>query len=195
MKPQRRLDDASDPIRSQILGLEGPPAFMRRARHVQETLDTILKRCHRQRDEWLTMVRLRLATVAALTGDWQRLRRWLADDEQVEVLRQLHDDLRSQLRLPVPVTGSSGRLRSALAELIESLERFNRRWQEFVSKVDLTLANEAREKYNRFYLLEKECAVGRAGLTRQDFVQLPPLRHEDVIQHYPPLPVPRVAAR
>src|SRR5262245_40628845 len=80
MKPTHRLDDPDGAIRGQILGLDGPPAFMRRARQVQDAQDAILERCRRQREEWLHMVRLRLATLAALAGDWQLLRGCLGDD-------------------------------------------------------------------------------------------------------------------
>jgi hypothetical protein len=137
------------------------------------------------------MVRLRLATLAALAGDWDRLRPWLADD-QVELLRRLHAELQPKLLGPLEPTTSAGRLHAALAELAESLERFNRRWGEFLPAVDLALVNEVRENYNRYFVLEKECAVGRAGMTKADYLKLPPLRTEDVAARLPPLPVPRL---
>ena len=36
------------------------PAYVRRARGVQEALEGVLARCRAQRDEWLSMVRLRV---------------------------------------------------------------------------------------------------------------------------------------
>src|SRR5262245_52453275 len=192
MKDSVPCNDSENLVRQQLMGLDGAPAFIRRARHVQDSLEGVLRRCREQREEWLDMVRMRLGTLAALAGDWTRLRRWLEDDDQVDLLCRLHDELRPRLRVPVEETRSPRALRSALHELIESLERFNRRWGEFLPKVDLTEANQAREKYNRYYLLEKECAVGRAGLTRQDFLRLSPVRLEDVARQVTPLPVPRL---
>jgi hypothetical protein len=181
-----------DAMRQQLLVQHGGPAFIRRARAVQEALEGVLNQSRACRDEWLDMVRLRLATLAALAGDWERLRPWLADDEQVAVLRELHAELQPKLLVPVEATSSHWQLRSTLTELLESLERFNRRWREFVPTIDLTRVNEAREKYNRFYLLEKECAVGRAGLTKADFVKLQPMHVDDLVGHLPLLPVPRL---
>ncbi len=184
-----------DPIKQELLARHGGPAFVRRAREVHEAFEDVLARARGQRQQWLEMVSLRLATLAALAGDWGRLRPLLADDEQVEVLRRLHDELRPTLRAPVEATTSTGRLKAALAELLASLERFNRRWEAFLPTVDLTRVNALREGYNAYFVLEKECAVGRPALTKADFVKLPPLRTEDVARALPPLPAPRVSSR
>jgi len=86
----------------------------------------------------------------------------------------------------------SSRLRRSLRELNESLEHFNERWQAFLSKVDLTAVNEMRDGYNRYYVLEKECAVRSARIARQGFIPLEPLTIDDVIAEFPLLPVPRL---
>src|SRR5881398_942975 len=57
-----------------VLGQYDAPAFIRRARRVQEALDLVLGRCRQQRDQWLMMPRLRLGMLRALAGDWHRLR-------------------------------------------------------------------------------------------------------------------------
>ena len=64
-----------------------------------------------------------------------------------------------QIRAHVRPSSSGRVLQRALGELKESIERFNRRWQEFLHQVDLTHVNRLRDGYNRYYLLEKECAV------------------------------------
>ena len=82
---------------------------------------------------------------------------------------------RSRLRMPVPSTRSLRVLRRALHELRASIIRFNERWNAFLPTVDLSELNAQREAYNRYYLLEKECALRSARLARQGFRRLEPL--------------------
>jgi hypothetical protein len=171
----------------------GAPAYVRRANQVQEALDLLLHRCRRQRTEWLKLARTRLGVLRALAGDWTALRPLLADDEQARTLEELHADLQPRLRVPVGRTTSARKLRRALRELVESIEYFNRRWREFVPTVDVSRVNELRDGYNRYYLLEKECAMRSARLARQGFVRLEPLTTEGLTALLPPLPVPRLA--
>jgi hypothetical protein len=138
------------------------------------------------------MVRTRLAMLHALAGDWEALRPWLAED-QVRVLRDLHTALAPRLRTAVQATTSRRVLRRALSEFCESLEHFNRRWEEFLTSVDLTPVNEVRDGYNRYYLLEKECAMRSSALAQRGFHRLEPLTTEHVTAALPPLPVPRLA--
>jgi hypothetical protein len=168
------------------------PAYVRRARQVEDAWDGVLHRCRQQRDEWLVMVRTRLGLLRGLAGDWGPLGPWLADGDQVAVLEHLEALLQPRLRAPVEPTSSGRALRRALRELTDSLERFNRRWQAFLPGVDLTQVNELRDGYNRYYLLEKECAVRSARVARQGFRRLEPLTTEALAAVLPPLPVPRL---
>jgi hypothetical protein len=166
------------------------PAYVRRARRVQEAFDALLARCRRQREEWLGLARSRLGLLRGLAGQWGVLHPWLANDG-VDVLRRLETELNPQLRVPVEPTTSKRVLQRALQELIESLERFNRRWQEFLPTVDLTEVNELREQYNRYYLLEKECALRSPRLARQGFQRLSPVTTASLAELLPPLPMPQ----
>src|SRR4051812_10501239 len=83
------------------------PAYVRRARGVQEAFEQLVRRCRGQRNEWLAMVRIRLGRLRGLAGDWAALRPLLADAEQVDVLRRLEGDLRPQPRLPPEPTSSA----------------------------------------------------------------------------------------
>lgn len=171
----------------QVVGNHGGPAFVRRARNVQAAFDGLLNACRRQRDDWLAFVRLRLGTLRALAGSWDALTTLLPRDE-VATLERLHSDLQPKLRLPVAPTTDPRAWRHALAELAESIDRFNRRWLDFVVQLDLNGVNELREGYNRFYLMEKECALGSARLARQGFFRLEPLKHDDILALLPALP-------
>jgi hypothetical protein len=175
-------------------GYDGP-AYVRRARGVQQAFDALLHRCRKQRDEWLPMVRLRLALLHALAGDWERLRPLLANGDRLEELQGLHAELQPRLRGQVDRTSSVRALRGALRELRESIEHFNRRWLAFVPTLDLTRVNELREGYNRYYVLEKEMAVRSPRIARQGFVRLGPLTLGDVLAQLPPLPVPELKGR
>jgi hypothetical protein len=52
--------------------------------------------------------------------------------------------------------------------------------------------NGLREGYNRYYLLEKECALRSPRLARQGFVRLPAVTVDDLAAQLPPLPVPQL---
>jgi len=181
-------------IMQRFLGQYDAPAFIRRARRVQEALDLVLARCRRQRDEWLMMPRLRLGMLRALAGDWSRLQPWLADEDQLVLLQNLEKELTPRLRVTIEPTSSKRRLQRALISLQESLEIFNSRWLDFLPTVDLTPVNEAREGYNRYYLLEKECAVRSPRLARMGFQRLNPMTLEELQTILPSLPAPRLVS-
>jgi hypothetical protein len=184
-----------DLFRSQVeAGFDGP-AYVRRGRQVEHAFEELLNRGRQQRDEWLPMVRLRLALLHALAGDWERVRPLLADRDRLGELQRLHAELQPRLRGQVEPTSSLQALRQALRELLESIDYFNRRWLAFVPKLDLTPINALREGYNRYYVLEKEIALRSPRVARQGFVRLEPLTIEDVLASLPPLPAPELNRR
>jgi hypothetical protein len=184
-------DDGSHEFKK-FLSMFDAPAYIRRARTVQGAFEQLLDHCRQRRAEWLKMVRLRIGMLHALAGDWDNLRPFLADDDQLDILRYHLAALASPLRAPLEPTSSRRALRRALRDLRESLEYFNKRWCEFLSNVDLTAINELRDGYNRYYVLEKECAVRSARVARQGFVRLEPLTTGELEAHFPLLPVPRL---
>lgn len=182
--------DESGEVFKRFLAQYDAPAYIRRARGVQVAFEQLLEQCRRRRAEWLEIVRLRIGMLHGLAGDWNNLLPLLANEEQLDILRYHLAALAAPLRAPLEATTSTRALRAALRELHESLERFNERWQVFLIGVDLTAINEMREGYNRYYVLEKECAVRSARIARQGFSPLPPLTIEDLAAHFPLLPVP-----
>jgi hypothetical protein len=176
----------------ELMTLFDAPAYVRRARRVEEALEQLLARCARQRHEWLEMVRLQVGQLREMAGGWAGLRPHLADDAQLRLLRDLHDAVAPALRLPVP-PASPRAVRRALRELVESIERFNRRWVHYLSGIDVGPVNAVREGYNRFFVLEKECALRSPPVARRGFRPLPPLTPGEVASQLPPLAVPRLA--
>jgi hypothetical protein len=173
----------------QMMAYDGTPAYARRAQVMQEAFALLVERCRQRRDELLAMVRLRLGVLRALAGDWERLRPWLGE-EHLEALRKMHAELAPQLRVEVAVTSSTRVLRRALRELRESVASFNRRWRAALAAVSLAHVNELRDGYNRYYVIEKECALRSPHLARQGFVRMEPATVADVAALLPPLPVP-----
>jgi hypothetical protein len=176
---------------AELLAHYGAPAYVRRARGVEEAWEGLLAQCRRKREEWLPMVRLSLARLRDLAGDLEALRPLLGD-KQVAMVESLLVELRPQLRLPLEPTTSVRALRRAVRELTTSLERFNRRWLRFVPEIDLDPVNALRADYNRYYLLEKECALRSPALARRGYRPLEPLTLADVEAVLSPLPVPRL---
>lgn len=167
------------------------PAYLRRARQVEQVWQAILEQCRIQRKQWLAMTRMRIGKLKALAQDWSNLQSILAGKE-VEILKNLHDELQPRLRTVVSPTHSERKLRRAIVDLRESILRFNRKWLEHLPKVDLSFLNELREQYNRFYVLEKECALRSPRLAREGFVPLDPATVGDLESHFPPLVVPSI---
>jgi hypothetical protein len=182
-------DDGRQAFNEVLAHFDGP-AYLRRARRVQGAYDQLLDECRRQREEWLALVRVRLGTLRALAGSWQALAPHLPGDEQVRLLEEMCAALEPHLRVPVEPTTSARALRGALRELCASVERFNSRWVAFVRGRDLTALNAERADYNRYYLLEKECAVRSPHIARQGYRPLDPVTHDDLLAALPPLAVP-----
>jgi hypothetical protein len=166
-----------------IVAQFGAPAFMRRANRVESVVSDLIDRLRVRRNEQLQGVRLHLRMLLEAAGSLDAARAFLSD-EQFTAYRALVADFGLTEREP---TGSSPRrLRGAVRELVESVVRFNRRWLECVAEADLSAVNAERDGYNRWYLLEKECAVGVIR-GRQGFRPLPPLTTADVLHALPPL--------
>ena len=184
--------DEESQVFKQFLSQFDAPAYIRRARAVQGAFEQLLDHCRRQRAEWLKMARMRVSMLRALAGEWGNLRPFFADDDQLDILRYHLAALASPLLVHVEPTTSARALRHALHELQESLERFNQHWHSFLSTLDLTSVNNLRDGYNRYYVLEKECAVRSARVARQGFVRMELLTIEDLAAQFPLLPVPRL---
>jgi hypothetical protein len=176
-----------------FMALYGAPAYVRRALRMQGAWDTLVEHWGRRRHEELAMPRMLLAVLQALAGSWTALRPWLADDEQLTVFERLEADLRPTLRQPLQPTRSGRKLRRALRELVHSLERFNRRWSQVLPEVDLGAVNDLRTGYNRYYVMEKECALRSPQLARQGFQPMPPATTADLAAALPVLPIPCLA--
>jgi hypothetical protein len=165
----------------QLVGQYDAPAYIRRARAVEHAHEQILERCQRQRREWLAGVRLHLKWLSRAIGDAD------LDSASIDAIRQL----RRECEFTGRETQKSGRgIATALRQLRASVARFNRRWATFVDRLDLAEINRLREGYNRYYILEKECAVGSLRLVGTTFRRLEPMTCDELHRLFPPLPMP-----
>lgn len=188
---QEPASEEDQRIVQEMIGRFDAPSFIRRARHVEMTWTQLLDRCAHERLHRLEFVRLRLGQLRALLGSWEALAEWLPEEHERNELICLHDELKPRLRLPLEPTTSRRVLRNATQDLVEAMARFNAGWTKWIAKLDLRPVNQARDAYNRYYLLEKECAFGAAAIARRDYQQLEPITLDDVARKFPLLSVPR----
>ncbi len=78
------------------------------------------------------------------------------------------------------------------ANLVASVNRFNRRWLQFVAAAKLEPINFMIEQYNRNYVLEKECVMGSARLAARYFTPVEPVTIESLLKDHPVLEVPEL---
>lgn len=169
----------------QLLGLYDVPAFARRGHDLEYALDRLDARFRRERAPMLDMVRLRLKQWAGFaTGPSTALEIFIAPIERLWTLAE------------APTPAWAGRdaphrkLRTTARELVASVERFNRRWTRLVGATNVEPINQMIDRYNRYYVVEKECSLGSARLASRHFVPRPNVTHATLLEAYPPLPVP-----
>jgi len=180
-----------DRIFQQMVSAFDTPAYIRRAKTVEAAWEQLLERCRRQREEWLKFPKLRLAMVFALVGNGEALHEYFGSSD-ADALAALRDEWQSRLRIPVSPAQSPQEVQRALHQLQSAFERFNARWEKFVHELDLTDINRLRDGYNRFYVLEKECAVRSAKVARAGFQPMPIVTARDLQDAFPALPAVRL---
>jgi len=170
--------EVADAETRQLLGLFDVPAFARRGQDLEYALARLDTRCLRERAAMLEMVRLRLRQWAAssMGPDSRTVPLWLASGSEPSTWADR----------PAP----ERRRRAVARDLVASVERFNRRWTRFLAELDLDAINRMVDRYNQYYLLEKECVLGSARLAARHFVPRERLTPDGLLARYPTLPVP-----
>jgi hypothetical protein len=178
------LGDAETELK-ELLGLFDAPAFARRGLDLEHALARLDARCRREREAMLAMVRLRLKQWAAVAS---------GPESADEVFARRIDGLWSLADAEAPAWADrpapARKLRSVARELVASVERFNRRWERFLDGLNYEPVNGLIERYNRYYLLEKECTLRSARLAAQHFEPRPPVSSQSMGERHPMLPVP-----
>jgi hypothetical protein len=174
----------------ELMGLFDLPAFARRGQDMEYSLNRVHVRCRDQRDELLEMVRMRLR-------QWSRVAAGPRDG--FEVFTAPIDSLWQHAECEPPEwarsAGSRRQQRIVARDLVGSVRRFNQRWLQFLTSLNLGPVNQAIDQYNEYYVLEKECVMGSARLAARHFTRVPRLSPETLLDRFPKLPVPEVCAR
>lgn len=167
------------------------PAFVRRARQVEDSWTLLLDRCRFEQRRLLELPRMRIGRLMALAVP-RSLLEGLVPGAELERLEQLHREWDPHLRSPVKPARSAKELADALSDLARSFERFNRRWSKFLNELELESINQLRRDYNRFYVLEKECALFSSRIARDGFLPLPMITTADLLAEFPLLSIPAI---
>lgn len=179
--------EVTDSETRQLLGLFDVPAFARRGQDLEYTLARLHARCARERAAMLEMVRTRLrqwAAVATGPDDWA-----VAFTAPIVPLWEAAGaEPPAWAARPAPAR----RRRAVARDLAASVDRFNRRWPKFLDGLDLDAINATIDRYNRNYLLEKECALKSARLAARHFTPRPRLTREGLLDQYPTLTAPEL---
>ncbi|MDM4018102.1 hypothetical protein [Roseiconus lacunae] len=166
------------------------PAFVGRARAPELALRSLLIRCQTYRDELLLWPRRHFHVLRKLVaGKWWRLDSFVSDSDPRERFVKLSE------QLPPLETDFSPSFflthRSALKAFVESAKRFNSTWTDFLASDVLDEVNERRTEFNRYYKIERECAMGNAALGLK-FAPLPVLDPQYLETRFPLLDVPTI---
>ena len=78
------------------------------------------------------------------------------------------------------------------SDLNSAVRRFNRRWTEFLERLNVEPANAVIDQYNRYYVLEKECVMGSPRLAARHFTPVQGLTTETLANDHRTLPVPEL---
>jgi hypothetical protein len=171
----------------ELMGLFDLPAFARRGHDLEITHRRLHDRCRRTRGEMLDMVHLRLRQWSrAVNGPvaWSGV--FIRSIEPLWPLSGAEEPEWADSLAPVR------RQRIIAADLKNAVLRFNRRWMQFLERLNVEPANAVISQYNRYYVLEKECVMGSPRLAARHFSPIPQLTTESLANDHPTLPVPEL---
>ncbi len=168
------------------------PAYVRRGLNVETEWNSLAEKLNRTWKEW-TVPSGRLCSQLRHQADgWDSLGGWLCGPEDLERLRLLDQRLDFRLKYPPAKALWLWPLRRSIRRLARMVEDLNEAWAKHLHAQDLEAVNRAREQYNRWYLLEKECAMRSTRLAAGGFKPFARVEANDLFQLFPPLPVFRV---
>ena len=174
----------------EMMGLFDTPAFARRGQDLEITLRRLHERCRTARGELLDMVQLRLRQWSRATigpKGWSSV--FVASIEPLWLLAEAEPPQWAESPAPI------GRQRTIANDLVTAVLRFNRRWPRFLDQLNLEPVNTAIDRYNRYYVLEKECVLGSARLAARHFQPVHLVSTCTLMRDHPQLPVPEIRAR
>lgn len=193
-RPHIRAVPWKTPTAEKVKGALGEvPAYVRRARNMEQAVADLFRDSAKAREEMLGFVALRFRQVLDVL-DEEAARELpvptvaalgviLAELEPLEAFYRL----KSRTRAP----RAGKELERALAALRESVGRFNARWERWIDEeAPLAEVNRHIDGYNRHYEFERQCALKYVPLNRITFEKRAPLDGADLLEQLPFLPLP-----
>ena len=168
------------------------PAYVRRGLTVETEWNALADKLHRTWKDWTVPVGRLCSQLRHQAGGLDAFGPWLASPEDLDRLRQLDQRLDHKLKYPPGKAFWHWPLKGSLRRLARMAADLNHAWARHLETQDLEPLNRSREQYNRWYLLEKECAMRSTRLAAGGFEPFPRVGPGDLIKLFPPLPVFRV---
>ena len=169
------------------------PAYVRRARAVEAEFENLIAHCRRQRRGMAADGSHARRLAASFGRRIYRAASVAGRRGSIGDAGKAPGHAGSAVTHPGPINFFTAKAVAVVRELHESIERFNQKWTSYLADLDLTSVNRLREGYNRFYLLEKECAIRSPRLARPGFHVLEPVTPVTLFGLFPLLPLPRIS--
>ncbi len=169
-----------------LLGRYDVPAYVRRGLRVEAAIRDFFADATRLYRELLEPVLACARALARQLPGPDALACHFPEPGEQHLIQSLYRTL-----LPTaPWRGSSAthahRSAHAAAERLRAaLVRFNRRWQAQVAELDYAAVNREIDGYNRYYLIEKECALRSRKLAARGFRPLERITPATVLERLP----------
>jgi hypothetical protein len=174
-----------------MLGLGDPPAFLRRGMSVVDAENRVRRQCETAREEMLFAVKLRLRAWNRLTTDRESIRRSMSAEATAAVARLNESSYGpDESKVSIEPTGWPVFAGRRWIALVAAVEDFNRNWRRFIDAFPLDDLHRAIDGYNRYYVLEKECAVRSIHTARRGFTPRTKPTNVDLLGEFPPLETP-----
>lgn len=164
------------------------PAYVRRGLTVEVEWRSLCDKLQHTWDEWTVPVGRLCSQLRHQAEGWAPFKPWLASEEDLERLHRLDERLNYRLKYPPPKATWLWTLKGPLKRLARMVPAFNEVWGRHLATLDLDPLNRAREQYNRWYLLEKECAMRSTRSATGGFETIPSATVGDLAAAFPPLP-------
>ncbi|NNE00014.1 MAG: hypothetical protein HKN47_22065 [Pirellulaceae bacterium] len=166
------------------------PAFIQRGRAPATALHSLMQQCAAERSKQLKWPRRHFTILRrSVCDDWERLAPLVTQSDANSIFEDLAIELTRVETVQRPWFSTD---RSLLRAFLESAERFNRSWTQFIDDADLDHINQLRMAYNELYPMEKSCALGTESIDR-GFVPLVPLDRSWLTIRFPLLVLPSMA--
>jgi len=163
---------------------------------VDDAETRVVKKCEADRHQMLYAVRLRLRLWNRLLKDRPRLRETvsLAAKEYAAQIGEAVFGL-DEPRVSIAPAGWSIFATKHWRAFVKAIEEFNVDWQRYLETLSLDDLHRTIDGYNRYYVLEKECAVRSVRTALRGFVPKRKPTWMDFLERFPPLPTPPIHHR